>query len=252
MTYASGFETLNLHHRVNKKFELSDIDGMDVIIDATGDKRVAAQLLDAKQDRSFLLNVVDVPQRCDFYFSSLLNYGHIKIAISSEGTNPTLMQCIRDKISRVLPAELAFMCERKAIERLDGVIDPSATRLEGNKIFGAVYLVVCGIGDPELLTLKAYRVIMEAEVVLYDHLISKEILDLIPVGTESIYVGELKGCHSHSQNTINELICKYADKGISVARLKSGDPYINGRGAEEASLPGGSNFWKYIGHFCTC
>lgn len=96
-----------------------------------------------------------------------------------------------------------------------------------------VYLVGCGIGDPELLTLKAYKIIQDVDVVLYDHLISQEIMELLPKETKQIFVGKKKGFHSMKQEAINDLIIKYASQGLSVARLKSGDPFIFGRGAEE-------------------
>lgn len=99
---------------------------------------------------------------------------------------------------------------------------------------GKIYLVGCGLGDVELLTLKAARIITEASVILYDHLISAEILQLIPEKSHKIYVGKVKSCHSISQEEINALIAGYADQGLDVARLKSGDPYIFGRGTEEA------------------
>jgi uroporphyrin-III C-methyltransferase len=99
---------------------------------------------------------------------------------------------------------------------------------------GKVYLVGCGLGDVEQLTLKAYRVIQEAQIILYDHLITDEILALIPEETRKIYVGKPQKSHNISQDRINELIVDYASQGFTVARLKSGDPYIFGRGAEEA------------------
>lgn len=99
---------------------------------------------------------------------------------------------------------------------------------------GEVYLVGCGLGDVEQLTIKAYRIICEAQIVLFDNLISKEILDLIPPETRKIYVGKPKDHHSITQERINDLIVDYAGQGFSVARLKSGDPYIFGRGSEEA------------------
>ena len=109
---------------------------------------------------------------------------------------------------------------------------------ESNKSFsvrkGKVYLVGCGLGDVEQLTLKAYRIIKEAQIVLYDHLITDEILALIPEGTRKIYVGKPQKSRTISQDRINDLIVDYASQGYSVARLKSGDPYIFGRGAEEA------------------
>lgn len=97
-----------------------------------------------------------------------------------------------------------------------------------------VYLVGCGTGDVELLTIKAYHAIKKADVILYDHLITPEILELIPYASHTVYVGKQKGCHSRTQTSINALIVSYVKKGLSVARLKSGDPYIFGRGAEEA------------------
>lgn len=99
---------------------------------------------------------------------------------------------------------------------------------------GKVYLVGCGLGDVEQLTLKAYRIIREVQIVLYDHLITDEILALIPQETRKIYVGKPQNSHTISQDRINDLIVDYASQGYSVARLKSGDPYIFGRGAEEA------------------
>lgn len=114
------------------------------------------------------------------------------------------------------------------------------TLAEMSEIFsvrkGDVYLVGCGLGDIEQLTLKAYRIIREAQIVLYDNLISKEILDLIPSETRKIYVGKSKNNHSISQERINSLIADYASQGFSVARLKSGDPYVFGRGSEEAQF----------------
>lgn len=98
---------------------------------------------------------------------------------------------------------------------------------------GKVYLVGCGLGDPELLTMKAYKVIQSVEVVLYDYLISPEIMALVPETTEKVSVGKQKDFHSKSQEEINALILRYAAQGKSVARLKSGDPFVFGRGAEE-------------------
>lgn len=99
---------------------------------------------------------------------------------------------------------------------------------------GKVYLVGCGLGDVEQLTLKAYRIIQEAQIILYDHLITDEILALIPQESRKIYVGKPQKSHNISQDRINELIVDYASQGFTVARLKSGDPYIFGRAAEEA------------------
>lgn len=102
-----------------------------------------------------------------------------------------------------------------------------------NENMAQVYLVGCGVGDVELLTLKAYKIIQNVDIVLYDHLISDAIMELVPKTTHKVYVGKQKGSHSKSQEEINELILHYANDGLQIARLKSGDPFVFGRGAEE-------------------
>lgn len=97
-----------------------------------------------------------------------------------------------------------------------------------------VYLVGAGPGDPELLTVKALRLIKEADMVVYDRLVSEEILDLIPTGIAKIYVGKATGRHSLPQNEINNLLIKLAKGHRHIVRLKGGDPFIFGRGSEEA------------------
>jgi uroporphyrin-III C-methyltransferase len=97
-----------------------------------------------------------------------------------------------------------------------------------------VTLVGAGPGDPDLLTLKAARVLREAQVVLYDHLVGHEVLDFVPKQAHRIYVGKQSGCHTLSQEAIVELMLRLARSGRPVVRLKGGDPFIFGRGGEEA------------------
>jgi len=113
------------------------------------------------------------------------------------------------------------------------MIDIEKTKLELQKSTSRVYLVGCGLGDVELLTLKAYKIIQNIDVVLYDNLITQEIMDIVPNDTIKICVGKKKDFHSFKQEEITELIIKYVKDGFSVARLKSGDPFVFGRGAEE-------------------
>ncbi len=219
-----------------KCFEKQDADTYNIIVDATGNQEVNHLIKEVKQERFVLINTVDVPQECDFYFSSLLQYANLKIAISSDGASPTFTQVVRSKIKAFLPQTLGNLAREKLLFRENGIVEVEKTRTETQAAFGKVFLIGCGTGDAELLTVKAYKLIQTLDVVFYDYLITGEILAVVPDYVEKIFVGKCKGSHSKSQDEINQLLASYARKGLRVGRLKNGDPYIFGRGAEEAEF----------------
>lgn len=219
----------------HKRFKLKDIKDEEIIIDATGNPNVAKKLLKYKKKHPVLLNVVDVPELCDFYFMALTKNRPLQIAVSSNGASPTAAKYFRDECERLIPKDVTAYLVQKQKHRDAGVIDVEQTKKELIFQQTKVFLVGCGIGDPELLTIKAFKTIQKVDVVLYDHLISDEIMKLVPKSTKKIYVGKQKGYHSKSQEKITALIIKHAEKGRVVARLKSGDPFVFGRGAEELS-----------------
>ena len=231
--YVIEFENIAVE-KIVKSFELRDINSYAVIIDATGSKDVMNTLLQYKKSHNFLYNCVDVPDVCDFFFAALIEQGALKVAVSSAGASPTLAQSVRDKIARLLPRELEQLVSTLQTKRDMGIIDVKEAKKQTTKMLGKVTLVGCGTGDVDLLTVKAYKSIQNADVVFIDHLISDEIIEIIPSSTMKISVGKKKGAHSVKQETINGMLIDYASKGFSVARLKAGDPYIFGRGAEEA------------------
>lgn len=221
---------------VLKQVEAADLKSFNIIIDATGNPRVAELALAEKEWRFVLVNIVDVPAQCDFFFSALLNYGPLKIAVSTDGASPTLGQVVRDRIRATLPVDLGELAREKQQERQQGIIDPEKTRQQALSRLPQVTLIGCGPGDVSLLTLQAYHCMQQVDVVLYDHLIPQQILDIVPDGVKQVYVGKQKNLHSLKQAEINRIILDYARQGLRVARLKSGDPYIFGRGAEEAGF----------------
>ena len=214
------------------------------------------------------LNVVDVPGECDFYTPSIVDRAPLTVAISTEGDAPVLARLVRAQIEALLAPGIGKIASlagglRHRVESLiqDGaarrryyeglVTSPTVERAlaegrgeaeaeallvrhaEAGKGEGAVWLIGAGPGAADLLTLRAQRLLQQADVIVHDQLVPPEVVEMGRRDAEQICVGKAKGHHSFSQAQINALIVRLAGEGKRVARLKSGDPMVFGRAGEE-------------------
>ncbi|MGA2755052.1 MAG: siroheme synthase CysG [Terracidiphilus sp.] len=248
---------------VQREFEPADLDGSFIVIAATDVPEVNAAVYREAVTRGIPSNSVDDIPNCDFFFGSVVSRGDLQIAISTAGESPAVAQRLRREIDEQLPEDLgpwlAKLGElrREVLEahprseerRL--LLHELAQRKICNSAFcatkqlartgreaaravaGSVYLVGAGPGDPELLTLKSVRLIESADVILHDDLVPQSILDLARSGAEVMNVGKRCGAKNITQEEINSLIIERARAQRSVVRLKSGDPLLFGRAAEE-------------------
>ena len=227
------FDTKDFHL---KPFADTDAEGFEIIIDATGNERVTKRLVELKPLLHFWLNVVDVPELCDFYFSALTRRGDLQVAVSSGGSSPSLAQVIRDKIERILPRDLTPLVERLKQERKKPDRTLQKLREIAQEGVGKVFLIGCGTGYVGNLTLDALSAFELLDVALVDALVSEEIKALIPTSCNVVDVSKKKGSHSKSQDEINLLLVQYAKQGLVVGRLKGGDPLLFGRLGEEKQV----------------
>ena len=217
--------------------------------------------------RGIPLNVVDVPAECDFYTPSIVDRAPLTIAISTEGDAPVLARLVRARIEAMLSPRIGKIASlagglRKRVESLihDGAarrrfyealvtspeIEAAELRGQGHLAAddlltqhvsgtarGVVWLIGAGPGSEDLLTLRAQRLLQEADVIVHDQLVPTVVVDMGRRDAERIDVGKAKGHHSFSQAQINTLIVRLAGQGKRVARLKSGDPMVFGRAGEE-------------------
>jgi uroporphyrin-III C-methyltransferase/precorrin-2 dehydrogenase/sirohydrochlorin ferrochelatase len=252
-----------------RPFETTDVQGQSLVFATTGKAEVDTAVSRAAKGAGVPVNVVDNSAASSFITPAIVDRDPVVVAISSAGTAPVLARQIRAQLEAMLPAELGRLArfaesfrsavkatvpgfsgrrrfwegffagplarkvlagaERQAREDMLSLIN----RSQGDRPRGSVALVGAGPGDPELLTLKAQRLLQSADLVVYDRLVNPAILEHTRRDAERLYVGKAKGEKSKSQQEIHQLMLQALGRGRQVVRLKGGDPFVFGRGGEE-------------------
>ncbi|MEO1135023.1 MAG: siroheme synthase CysG [Pseudomonadota bacterium] len=250
----------------------ADIEAAVLVFVAGLDRAQSRRWADVARMAGVLVNVVDQPELCDFTTPSIVDRGGVTISISTGGAAPVLGRKLRAQLEASLPARIGALAEfadqyRDAVKAkfdhtarrrfweaffdgpiaaqvlagemgeahdamLSAINDPQTEEKAGKGI-GVVHIVGAGPGDPDLLTLKAFRLLQRADVILYDRLVSNEILALARRDADRLFVGKAKANHAVPQQEIEARMIAFAREGKMVVRLKGGDPFIFGRGGEE-------------------
>ncbi len=238
-----------------------------LVIAATDNAEVNRQVFVQCEQRNILVNSVDDIPNCRFMVPAIIDRSPLVISVASNGTSPVLSRQIRTQLESSIPHGMGKLAQFSGLWRdrvKQHIANPDQRRVFWEQLYagsireqvfhdnldaaeqtmqqslqdwstpkGEVYLVGAGPGDPELLTLKALRLMQQADVVIYDRLVSAPILELCRRDAEKLYVGKARSNHSVPQEGINALLVEHAQQGKRVCRLKGGDPFIFGRGGEE-------------------
>lgn len=249
-------------------FSASWLEGCWLVVAATDDRRVNQGVAKAAEARRIFCNLVDAPEQASAIMPSVIDRSPLMVAVSSGGKAPVLARLLREKLEAMLPQHLGqlaslagtlrarvkqrfhTMAQRRrfwerffASDRLAQTLangDETRAAAMTDRLLadnlpeqGEVTLVGAGPGDAGLLTLKGLQQIQQADVIVYDRLVSEEIMALVRRDAERIFVGKRAGHHCVPQEQINQLLAEQARRGKRVVRLKGGDPFIFGRGGEE-------------------
>lgn len=263
----AGWITENGVEHIAADYQAEHLCDASLVFAASGLEKLDRRIVGEARLRNIPVNAVDRPELCDFYTPALVNRAPVAIAIGTEGAGPVLAQMIRAKIDRLLSpslgaAALLAASYRIAAEKLlprgnprrrfwkaffsgdvsDAIAEGNvsaarraATRLlrNGGNVQGHVALVGAGPGAEDLLTLRAQRLLMEADVIVHDALVPESVVAMGRRDAERLAAGKRKGCHSKTQDDINKFLVELASRGKRVVRLKSGDPLVFGRAGEE-------------------
>lgn len=265
-------ELSNKHSLIwhEREFFDSDINNQSLIIAATNDSSLNERISNLAKQNNILVNVANDFKQGDVVLPSIIDRDPIQIAVTTGGASPVLARLLRRNLERCTPSaygSLASLVEKYREKATQTIINEDSRRrfweevLQGpiaemvltgkkstaeeilqrkllNKDFnneeqGEVYLVGAGPGDPDLLTFRALRLMQQADTVVYDRLVSEQIMNLVRKDAEKIYAGKQRSNHALQQESINQLLVRLAKQGKRVLRLKGGDPFIFGRGGEE-------------------
>lgn len=255
-----------------REYHASDVDDCVLAIAATDIDSLNQIISQDAKAKHIPVNVVDSPALCTYITPAIIDRSPLVIAISSGGESPVLARLIRTKLETLIPTSYGKLAQfasrwrerikhrfadtdqrRRFWEKIlqgpaaelvfngqdaqaDTLLSDAIHQEDDSLTQGEVYLVGGGPGDPELLTLRALRLMQQADVVLYDRLVSDGVMELVRRDAERIYVGKRRSEHTMEQENINQLLVDLALQGKRVLRLKGGDPFIFGRGGEEIEL----------------
>ncbi len=229
-----------------RAFSETDLDASPAfVIAAAGDEAMDRRIAALCRQRGILVNAADTPEACGFLFPALVQRGRLSVGISTGGASPTAAVWLKEQIERLLPPDFAGALDRLAgrrekvragcaeeAERAQRFREEFARELAGSA--GRVVLVGAGCGKADLITVRGLRLLRRCRAVVYDDLIDPALLDEAPAGAERIYMGKRSGRQAASQEEISRLLVELAREGGLVVRLKGGDPFVFGRGGEEA------------------
>ena len=254
---------------IDREFVAGDTQSFCLVISASHEDAINTLVSKEAQLNNIPVNVVDQPELCSFIFPAIIDRSPITIGISSGGVAPVLSRLLRAKLETLLPHRLGNLAalaakfrqtvkdhfsnsEQRRIfweqvfngpiadlsyqglhDKAEMALEKHLNKTNDQPAKGKVYLVGGGPGDPELLTLKALRILQQADIIIYDRLVSDEVLNLARRDADRVYVGKQRSQHSLAQEDINGLLAKLAKQGKRVVRLKGGDPFMFGRGGEE-------------------
>jgi uroporphyrin-III C-methyltransferase/precorrin-2 dehydrogenase/sirohydrochlorin ferrochelatase len=255
---------------VQSRFAPEHLGDAIIVIAATDDRKVNKQVSEVAKAHRLPVNVVDDPDHCSFIMPSVIDRSPVIVAVSTGGSSPVLARLLRARLETLIPGtygRLAFLAEKFRGKVKQHFTESSQRRIFWEQVFqgpiaemvfagredqasnalskaiesstvdtrprGEVYLVGGGPGNPDLLTFRALRLMQQADVVVYDNLVTPPILEMTRRDADRIFVGKQRANHAMRQEEINDLLVKLAKEGKRVLRLKGGDPFIFGRGGEE-------------------